>query len=729
MSRALIVSFFVLTSAACVQGAKKVEFNVDLFCGWDGYYRPMEWTPAEVGIGSNLTEPFEGSFTLSAQQDGLNTMNVVHTFVLTPDEPLSLRLVSKFAFGVGECEMTIRDKRGRTQWQHEINMWDFSTANRLLRVIQEEDLLVGVLGQSRFGLLRLPGDTICMSDRGQGKVYIGTKVTRMVPWDWTGFVSLDVLVLYDPDWGQLRSEQLKAIARWVSNGGTLLLILGQHPLSRENPLSELLPFQIGELKEVAVGAEALDEWGLDSNLSETVTAWPLTAKPGALVARKIDAPDGTGLYGLGYAGFGRVAVLGFDPAGLREEQVRHSARFWTKHIAACLDEPADASAVTRRTRQPMPPEFPRQVTVGSAGRRTISLAENASDDPGRQNDNRYSISLAQGASNQVMEHLYQLRQMRPLSIWWIILTLASLAILLGPVDYLVLKRLDRLPYTWLTSVGWIIVFTVGAYYGVQELRGGSMQLRAVSVLDGVADSNHAWATYYTGLFAPRSDDYRLTDLRGGQWWSGIAPSREELYTFQHEPGSRQIYCVQADGSNLPMSLPINIWTVQSLLGECPLDGMPFAATAKHKDGNIVVEIDNTSDSAIAAGFVLTQHSYIEFGPVAARSRQTFERPALPFNAWQEGPQYQYYRGARPPMPGLWYTTPRYPSGWAQPAQHTFMAQGCLARTLTMHACLRLGAALVCVMFDKAPAPFGVEDRSYDTNHIQYARLLVLPGGS
>jgi hypothetical protein len=43
----------------------------------------------------------------------------------------------------------------------------------------------------------------------------------------------------------------------------------------------------------------------------------------------------------------------------------------------------------------------------------------------------------------------------------------------------------------------------------------------------------------------------------------------------------------------------------------------------------------------------------------------------------------------------------------------------------MHDYLRHGAALVCVMFDSAPAPFTVKNRSYDINHVQYARQLVL----
>jgi hypothetical protein len=140
-----------------------------------------------------------------------------------------------------------------------------------------------------------------------------------------------------------------------------------------------------------------------------------------------------------------------------------------------------------------------------ARRRSIVLNRDASaqDHAPGYSDQRCRISVAQSASNRVMEHLYQLRQMRPLSIWWIILTLTALALLLGPVDYLVLKRLDKLPYTWLTNTGWILIFTVGAYYGVQWIRGGAMELRTVSVTDGVADSNCTWATCYAGLFAPR----------------------------------------------------------------------------------------------------------------------------------------------------------------------------------------------------------------------------------
>jgi hypothetical protein len=121
---------------------------------------------------------------------------------------------------------------------------------------------------------------------------------------------------------------------------------------------------------------------------------------------------------------------------------------------------------------------------------------------------RYEIGQAQEANNKIMEFLYQ--GIKPLSIWWVIFLLSiwwviflltTLAILLGPLDYKLLKRKGRLPLTWLTCTFWIALFTVGAYYGVQALRGGDMELRVVSVLDGIENTDHTWSTDYCGLFA------------------------------------------------------------------------------------------------------------------------------------------------------------------------------------------------------------------------------------
>ncbi|UCD50107.1 MAG: DUF4350 domain-containing protein [Phycisphaerales bacterium] len=719
MFKIAVAFLLMLTCVSGVGTANDDEFYVDFYCGWDGYYRPMEWTPIEIGIDSDLTEPFGGTFIASAPQDGLNTLNVARPFVLTPERTESLPLVTKFAFGMGRCDLEIRDHRGRLQWEQTVDLWDFTAESRVLSTVRETDMLLGVIGQSRFGLLRVPRDTVCFSARGEGNVYVGRKVPQVVPWDWTGFVSLDVLVVYDPDWALLRSEQVQAITEWVSNGGTLMLILGRHPLPPGNPLARMIPFDVGEPRQTEVPPEVLDRWGLKVGGSETVTSWPLFAKPDARLIDSTKAGEAGYLHGVGRVGFGRVAVLAFDPAGLPPAHADHAANFWTAHVRLCLGDTLEAPGGRA------PSDLGRLASVNSHGR-TIALAPEGEEDEreSRRREQWYRISIAQQASNDVMEHLYRLAEMRPLSIWWVILTLVTLAFILGPFDYLVLKRLDRLPYTWLTSTMWIVLFTFGAYYGVQALRGGNMQLRAVSVLDGIADSDCAWSTCYAGVYSPRSADYELEGLGARQWWSGIAPSQEQMWAHQQQSALRQISCLQEDGANLPISLPINIWTVQSLLTESPLDSMPFTASVTRTNEGFTVEVENRSDTPIRVGCVLLEDAYLHLGPVPPRSTQQFDGRTHPFNPWGTD-RIRPNRG-RGPEEIVSRPVPRYPGMLWEEARNAFLAQGCFDRTLAMHAYLDLGAALVCVEFEEAPAPFGVKDRSYEVNHIQLARQIVFP---
>jgi len=548
----------------------------------------MEWTPVEIGISSKLTEPFAGSVNISAPQDGLNTLNITHTFVLTPDVPLHVPLVTKIAFAADKCSVRIANERGRSQWHHDFDLWDFSPTNPLLNPIKKTDLLMGLIGRRGFGLLSLPRESACETQHGAGRVYVKDKLPRMVPWDWTGFVSLDVLILYDPDWDAFNQNQLQAIAQWVSNGGRLMLILGSHPLLADNPIADFIPFEVTSAKQTTITTDTLTRWGLNPAKAESVVCWPLRPKPNARFHQTDAAGNEPGLFATGHVGFGRVGVLAFDPATMTDFQKTHTAQFWVNRITAVLDD----SDITSAANPQDPIDDSRKgrrrsrSAYGQMGlqRRIVFAAEDADQSYDDQNIYHYEISQARAASNALMEYMYDIAELKPLSIWWVIILLAALAILLGPVDYKVLKRIDRLPLTWVTCAFWIVLFSVGAYYGIHALRAGRMQVRAVSVIDSIENSDCIWSTEYSGLFAPTSDDYKLAGLNDQQWWSGIAPVQQYISRHDRSTGSRNLYCVQHDGSNLPYSLPINIWTMQCLVNESPLSQLPIDANVE-RNGN------------------------------------------------------------------------------------------------------------------------------------------------
>jgi len=682
-------------------------FNVDLVCGWRGYYRPMEWTPVEIQVGgsSEMTEPFAGSINVSTQQDGLNSMNITHEFVLTPEIRLHLPLVTKMAYAVSECDVRINNERGRTQWRHNFDLYDLAFRHRFMTAVRDNDFLIGLIGRAGFGLLRLPKQAICQTGDKSGKVYVGDKVPGMVPWDWTGFVSLDVLVLYDPDWSLFKPQQLVAIAEWVSNGGKLLIVLGNHPLTATNPIAPLVPCLPRDRKEITVSTDILAEWGLKTEEAETVTAWSVVPKLGARFCETETNRAGDCLFATGYAGFGRVGVVPFDPSFMSAEQAINSAQFWVFHIGALLQNDVKTPYNNRNR---------RSASMG-AGRSIVFVedADDVSDD--RRQQFRFETGRAHAANNSIMEFLYQ--EIKPLSIWWVILLLTGLAVLLGPVDYKLLKRYGRLPWTWLTCTFWIILFTIGAYFGVQSLRGGQLELRVVSVLDGIDNSNHAWSTSYCGLFAPKSDDYRLKDMQKNQWWSGIAPTEHSIGMRGQERIGKRIYCLQHDGGNLPYSLPVNIWDVQCLLNESSVRQLPFVAQVERRGEEVVIEITNESESRIQSGYVLLDDSHgTRFGPVRAGAMKQFRSRIQRMKGWdafrEEYSPEQDPRRRRPPAKFR--------------KESAFFAQGCLQRTQAFDAYLERGAAVVCVEYDQPPVSFALDGRSYSHNHIQLARLVVFP---
>ena len=514
--------------------AAENPFNVDCFVGWNGCYRPGTWTPLEIGITSTLTENFDGRVHVSVAQDSVNRMNITQSFVLTVDQPTHIPLVTKIAFGADELNLRLTDTRGRVRRRLDIGLWDFSRNNQLLKPVNREDLFVGLVGRQSFGLLRLPEETQCVysgqSRTNFGRVFVESKLPHMVPWDWTGFTGLDLLILYDPDWGRFRSEQVKAITDWVARGGKLLVVLGTFPFPANNLLGRQLPVTIGALREIALSTAWLGRWDLDATRVQRAVCYELAARPEAHVYTPPRANEAT-LFAAGQLGFGRVGVLGLDPAALDESQRDRAYGFWVCAFNQLLEArsdptesvPAENRRVSRNPRnRRVYPNAKLQAATGNSAqeRRSIRLAQ-AQETQENPNRNRYSYDMGetQQGTGRVLDYLAGIQEMRPLSIGWVILLLLLLAVLLGPVDYMVLKRLDRQPLTWVTSIFWIVVFTVGAYYGVQALRAGDMQLRTVSVVDGIQDRGSAWTTQVCGLFAPKSADYQLDQLQSGQWWS------------------------------------------------------------------------------------------------------------------------------------------------------------------------------------------------------------------
>ncbi len=705
--RRCLITLLLLTLVAAA--ADEPPFIGDITVGWGNHFRPMEWTPVNVTLQTRQTTPFSGRLIISGAQDDLNTLNIEHDVVLTPGVARQVPLATKLAYNLEQMRFRLVDNDGAIKWRFNYDIYDLSAAVNLIEV-KNSDFFIGVIGRTQFGILNLKDALYCNSSGATGEVFAAHLPVTQAPWDWTGYAALDVLVLFDTDWSGLNPEQSLAIRQWVTKGGKMLVILGANPMPQSHPLRAWLPVAFDRPGQIKPDWAYLADLSLDHTDKVEIDCHHLSPRHAQVHLDSTFMVDDTCVYAAAPVGFGRVAVLGFNPGQLGPRQRAIAGQFWLGRLAPLLTPVLDKNA------------DPQSATTFANLERGLALIDNEEyKDKGHQGF-YYQAGFEQRAANQVMGHLYTIPELRPLSLGWVILLLGLLAVLLGPVDYLFLKRRDKLPLTWLTMTGWIALFTVAAYYGVEALRGGELQVRAVTMIDASEDSPDAWRTTYAGIFAPHSDDYRLDELDEKDWWSGISPSEHNFYHRGSNSAIRNIFCSQYDGSNLPFSLPINIWSMQTLIRENPLPRVPLRVDVARHGDNVAVTITNLADQPLQKGYVLFDHQKsLEFSSVASGERKTFTGVLK----WTS--KNDWNLTAKPDEPGMFHGFQDDSNVSRSLCVAAGYAQGTFSRTTGIMRGLRQGKALVCVQYADAPIDFAVADKTYDLDHLCWCRMLITPG--
>jgi hypothetical protein len=704
---ALIAAALVAVCLAAPAIAAEANWlNVDCFIGWEGCYRPNDWVSVDINITpQKLKEAFDGVLMVTGDQDEQSAMTVVRKFVLTPDVPLSIPLVTRLGGLGADCNVTIQDDATkRTVKELVYRSFDPQTGSRSRQAVGGADVLIGVsrpeYGATEFGLGKLgqaaqadrnwtPGSSSetaanlgVQRNEHPGTVYVKEKLQRRLPWDWTGYACLDLLILCDPDWTAFTPEQSAAVVQWVTGGGRLLIIMGTHPLPADHPIAAMLPLKVGPSRKVTLPTGSVLTWGCDmANEWQDVTAWSLEDVDWTFEEYGTGQP----LFAYGQVGFGRAAVLAFDPSSLKLRPGATPASFWIWHTDKLLSHRLFLGVVN---------------DSANWADAYIPALDSAARDGSSQ------------AGEAVMNYLLDIPQMRPISIIWIILLLFGLAMVIGPIDYFVLKRLDRLPLTWLTFTFYIVAFSVAAYFGVKALRSGQTQLRAVSVVDAVDGRAGAWSSCYSGIFAPESDDYRLSGLGRGQWWSAFSPLATNYDYYSERRPTRRMTCVQKDGGNLPQYLPINIWSMQYMLDESAAAQAPIAAKVERDGDGLGATIENLTDSTISYGWIESRAGrsvmFEALGPRETRS------------VLLGPPRANYTYDSAPRALMATNNIPPYLTG-------ACCARGTVGRTRAIdEAVEKGGAVLVTAVFEQSPPGFGLADRSFEVTHAMVARLLVPP---
>ena len=369
-----------------------------------------------------------------------------------------------------------------------------------------------------------------------------------------GWGTLDRLVWQDIDSNQLSPEQLAAMRTWIAGGGRLVIVGGTAGIGTLSAFpDDLLPYRPSATVD-------LDPAVLTSLLGQLPDgASVLPAMAGTLGGGRPIATSGDRVVAaeLNY-GAGEVTILGFDPTTPWLAESKAVDALWT-------------SALPERS-----------------GDGTL-----LSDD------------------SQLVTAVYQLPNLALPPTSGLLILIAAYIVIIGPINYIVLRRLDRRELAWITMPVLVLAFAAAAFGYGALLRGTDVAVNEVAIVRGAPDATEATAQVYFGVFSPTRSTYRV-DLPQGPLLA--SPMTSDPFGL----GTGFLDIVQGTGSERPSAvrnLAVGTNSLRIVRAELPVQGPRMRASLTLENSILTGTFQNASEVALENVAVVLGSSSVVLGDV------------------------------------------------------------------------------------------------------------------
>jgi len=268
---------------------------------------------------------------------------------------------------------------------------------------------------------------------------------------------LDLLVFNNVDTSQLTTAQQTALATWVTQGGQLFVGGGPNANQTIAGLTTILPFTTVQIKTLPHPLSALQTF---ANVAALPDRGPYVAAiPDIIIGDVIVDEDGVPLlieqsFGLGTLYYS-VLDLGLAPLDTLRKRSGFMDSIWgfpsanPSSFVATLDQDDIRTGLSILSQQTLP-------------------------DP-------------------------QL----------VCLYLLIYVVLIGPLNFIILRLIKRGEWAWITIPVMIIGCTAVIYMSGFQLRGRQPILTQISIVEGSTATNQALVTNFSGIYSPSRADYQL----------------------------------------------------------------------------------------------------------------------------------------------------------------------------------------------------------------------------
>lgn len=507
---AFLLLLVTVLSCAGTGAWGKIQIGVE--AGWGDQYRMGRWMPLFVTLADNparaalleVSSPYDMNYEVAIRQQ----------IAISPSPatyPLYLPLNN-----TTETQLTVRD----------------AASGKILLSASLEDLIHGpgsgrspYWGPTNQTFVGVSGRSATVR-RAVGQLHeagcqSGSLEIPRLPAMTVGYDALDALVLDAPDFTAITVAQQQAIADWVRSGGVLIIWPSADPWPASSPLIDLMPGQVGDVTTLELSDVNLNRIGLPKRFGQLTvrTLRPATdatavslGGPLQLLQRRV--------------GLGQILLLPVDASQLQFTNLDATKKFWQK-VMECAGLWRD----------------------GQNNGYGV-----------RPDDQRHTAAVQYS-----MDQLGNIPGIGQFGFSYVTIIMVALILIVGPVDWLVLKLLGRQPWTWITTTFWIVLITTGAIFIGHFVRSGDLYYRSLRVVDQVGEIGLG-AVDLTCIYSPRT---RLYDLQvpPDSWW---LPASINNYYYGRNGIARRINFHQVnreERGNYPLPMLIHVWNLQFLEGQ------------------------------------------------------------------------------------------------------------------------------------------------------------------
>ena len=556
--------------------------------GFESHYRDGNWVPVQVTLHNDGPD-FNGALSLltpTSQFQGSSSQGIPSNYQvsinLANGAQKQVTMYLPLYFDVQNVTVKLLDSSGHT----------VGSQTAALTPLMPGDVLIGILSDQSTGFGSL--STVPLPNQG-GSVVLEFLNANTLPTMVAALKNFNLIVLDNFTTTNLSAIQLSALQNWVKRGGSLILVGGPewHRTLGTLPAG-LVPIKLSGSTTIPAGTVLLPPGG-PSALQPGQNSIPVTLQAPVSISAATSisqANDGKNevilashtspLIVQAYLEQGTIIYLAFDPT-------LEPILGW-QGVSLLWDS----------------------LLLRSLGDQLLSHS---------------GISTGIASSTQQVQPILAnrmsgfLQSLLPSTIpppWRTLgILLICYILVLGPVRFLLIKRLKGRYWSWRIILSSIVIFSLLSYGLAYIEKGSSILSDSITIAQLSQDGSSAHITSYMGVFVPNEGDYQIHISGNGL----VQPSPDNFSNFQNgsvnpTTGSPTTVVQLQNGTDIHLQ-DVNIWTLHTIRAEEDRQiHTGLVSQLVLQNGTLVGTVTNTLGYPLKDSFLLMPNDALSLGHMA-----------------------------------------------------------------------------------------------------------------